>query len=102
VSLERLECSLWTNGSTGWGIKILGGADLRRKFFERKLGPIVVEIDGVDVPVNIDKNSFWNSTCGELINKSFRTFKERHNLTSGERLWLTVVEPLRRFRLDLN
>jgi hypothetical protein len=63
---------------------------------------VIVEIDGEDVSVNIDKNSFWTSTCGELIKKPFGPFFKRHGLSSSDCVWLEIVEPKRRFRLTLS
>jgi len=97
---ERLECSIWTNGKSGWGIKVLGGRAVRRDHFDRTLSPVIVVIDGKETPVNIDKDSFWNETCGELINKTFRDFTLKHNLKPSDRVWLQVLEPRRKFRLE--
>jgi hypothetical protein len=100
MPVERLECSIWNNGQSGWGIKVLGGKDVRRGHFDRRLSPVIVEIDGIETAVNIDKDSFWNDTCGELINKVFREFKVRHNLKSSDRVWLKIIETRRKFRLE--
>jgi hypothetical protein len=96
-----MECSVWSNGQDGRGIKVLGGPDVRLKNFDRKQGRVIVELDDVDASVNIDKNSFWNKTCGELINKQFRAFIARHNLNPSDRVWLKVLEPYRKYRVEL-
>jgi hypothetical protein len=101
MGVRRLECSIWHNGQTGWGIKVLGGISVRLANFDRSQSPVIVEIDGVDVPVNVDKKSFWTSTCGELIRKPFGDFTKKHGLAVSDRVWLEVVEPKRRFRLTL-
>ena len=88
MSLERLECSIWHNGQTGWGIRVLGGLSVRLANFDRKRSPVIVEIDGVDVPVNVDKKTFWNRTCGELISKPFGDFSRRHGLSTVDHVWL--------------
>jgi hypothetical protein len=98
----RLECSVWSNGGTGWGVKILGGTSVREAHFDRKLSPVVVEIDGIDVPVNIDKKSFWTRTCGELLRKPFEDYFKRNGLNTGDRVWLEIIQPKRRFRLRTN
>jgi|SRR5580700_3494875 hypothetical protein len=98
----RIEGSIWHNGQAGWGIKVLGGPSVRLTHFERKASPVIVEVDGVDVSVNVDKDSFWNRTCGELINKSFKDFIARHGLKSSDRVWLEIIEPKRRFRVALS
>jgi hypothetical protein len=100
MGTDRVECSIWTNGQSGWGIRVLGGNDVRKKYFDRKESPVTVELDITEISVNIDKNSFWNGTCGELIHKSFRDFSERNELKPSDRVWLKVLEPLRRFRLE--
>jgi hypothetical protein len=99
MSTTRLECSVWNNSQSGWGLKILGGPSVRLTHFDRNLSPIIVELDGVDVSVNVNKKSFWNRTCGELIRKPFADFFKRHDLATGHHVWLEVVEPKRRLRL---
>jgi len=100
MGVERLECSVWTNGQFGWGIRILGGKGVRQDHFDRRQNPVIVEIDGIETSVNIDKDSFWNERCGELIHKNFGRFAVRHDLKSSDRVWLKVLEPRRRFRLE--
>jgi hypothetical protein len=98
----KLGCSVWTNGQNGWGIKVLGGLAVRIAHFDRKQSPIIVEINGSDVSVNINKDSFWTPKCGELIRKPFEQFAKLHRLRNGDRVWLEVVEPKRRFLLRAN
>lgn len=102
VSWIRLECSVWNNGSSGWGVRVLGGKAVRGKYFRRSTSPVVVEIDGVDQLFNVRKKSFWTKTCGELIGKVVREWRDRHGLKSGEHVWLKVLEPYSRFRLEIN
>ena len=97
---DRLSCSVWTNGSTGWGLKVLGGPEVRREYFRREVSPVLVEVDGTEHPFNVDKGSFWTESCGELIGKPLREWKDRHQLRSKERALLIVVEPFRRFKLQ--
>lgn len=97
----RIECSVWTNGSNGWGVRVLGGNNVREKYFQKTISPVIVEVDGVDREFNINKKSFWTNACGELIGKAIRGWKDRHKLESGERVWLEVLEPYRRFRLSI-
>jgi hypothetical protein len=96
----KLECTVWNNGRTGWGIRVLGGAAVRSAHFRPEMSPVIVEIDGVKHLVNVRKKSFWTK-CGELIHKGFREWKDRHNLEAGDHVWLYVVEPYHRFRLEL-
>ncbi|MBI3161832.1 MAG: hypothetical protein HYZ23_04950 [Chloroflexi bacterium] len=63
----------WNNGQhfetgAGYGIKI--NAEDRDKFFKREWKFITLQFEDstIQTRVNIDKNSFWNSTCRELIN----------------------------------
>lgn len=62
----------WNNGShhqngNGYGIKI--DPPDRDLYFIRGWRTISLELDGesIGVEVNIDKDSFWNKTCHELI-----------------------------------
>jgi hypothetical protein len=98
--MDKLECSVWTNGRNGWGIRILGGTRVRREHFRQDLSPVVVEIHGLNHPFNIGKKRFWTRVCGELIGKPLREWKTRHGLKSGDHVWLKVLEPYRHFRLE--
>ncbi len=62
---------------------------------------MIIVIDGTETPVNIDKDSFWNDTCGELIHKHFRAFKDRHSLKPGDRVWLKVLVSHCKFCIEL-
>jgi hypothetical protein len=99
--MGQLECSVWTNGNGSWGIQILGGTQIRAAHFRRKLSPVIVEIDGEEHKFNIDKKSFWTKTCGELIGVPVRVWKTRHALRSGDHVWLRILEPNHRFRLEI-
>lgn len=62
----------WNRGDhrpdrNGYGLKI-DRLD-RDRYFVREWGTILMELEGEAQPVevNIDKDSFWNSTCRELI-----------------------------------
>ncbi len=98
--MQTIECSVWNNGGNGWGVKVLGGQQVRRKLFRHNLSPILVEVDASMQEMNVDKKSFWTKRCGELIHKSLRDWKDRHQLKSGDRVLLRVMEPFRRFRLE--
>jgi hypothetical protein len=69
--------------------------------FDRAKSPISVEVSGQDVQVNIDKQSFWDSNCGELINKGLRDWIMQHNLRTGDSVQLEIIEEKQRFRLTL-
>jgi hypothetical protein len=98
--LKRLECSVCANGSSSWGSRVLGGTTVRNAHFRRDLSPVVLEIDGTDHNFNVNKKSFWTTKCGELIGVALRDWKTRNGLKPGDRAWLIVVEPFRRFRLE--
>ena len=99
--MKQLECSVWTNGSGSWGIRILGGPQVRAAHFRRDLSPVIVEIDGRDYEFNVDKKSFWTKTCGELICVPVRAWKTRHGLRSGDHVRLRILEQYHRFRLEI-
>jgi len=54
---------------TGYGLKIK--IKDRDKYFKKHLKTVILELEGYPEPVevNIDKFSFWNSICHELISK---------------------------------
>jgi hypothetical protein len=97
--MTRIECSIWNNGGTGWGLKVLGGLRAREAHFRRNQSPILVEAGSAPFQVNIDKDSFWTETCGELISIALREWIMQVGLTTGDRVWLEVVEPHRRFKV---
>jgi hypothetical protein len=98
--MDRIECSVWSNGGTGWGFKVLGGPDVRKRNFSGNLGEVVLDLDGMKVFVNVDKRSFWNKKCGELIKKEIGDYVARHGLKANDRVWLEVVEPGSQFRVE--
>jgi hypothetical protein len=69
----------WTNGrghsSSGqsYGIKIPSIQD-RHQNFDRAWGTVQLLLEGLDclVRANIDKDSFWGTNCGELIDVEIR------------------------------
>jgi hypothetical protein len=67
-----MKVKAWNNGSyspdgNGYGLKIT--AHDRDAFFRQEWKTIWLELAGESEPVeiNIDKDSFWNDTCRELI-----------------------------------
>jgi hypothetical protein len=69
--MARIECSVWTNGGNGWGLRVLGGTKIRKIHFDRHESPVRIEFGAEHCECNVDKDSFWNDSCGELISKSF-------------------------------
>jgi hypothetical protein len=59
----------WSNGKSGFGFKL--SASDRDQFFSRKWSEIMLTLPGKSssFAINIDKPSFWNETCRELIAK---------------------------------
>lgn len=62
----------WSNGSqhasgAGYGLKI--SIPDRDRYFKREWKFILLELEGWDsaIKINVDKASFWNETCRELI-----------------------------------
>jgi hypothetical protein len=45
------ECSVWNNGGCGWGLKVLGGTDVRRDNFDRHRKTVTLLLDGIEVDV---------------------------------------------------
>lgn len=43
--MDRIECSVWSDGNTGWGLRVLGGIEGRKKNFDRDLKTVQLEID---------------------------------------------------------
>ena len=96
--MNRIECSVWNNGGMSWGLKILGGREVRSLHFDRTQSPVFVELDGTPFSFNIDKKSFWTSGCGEIIGVPLRTWIMKYGLTSGDRVWLEVMKPRQTFK----
>jgi len=95
--MTEIRCSVWNNGGSGWGLRILGGPSVRDTHFDRKERVVMVDLDGEEFPFNIDKGSFWRK-CPELIGWPLKNWFAAKGLRSGDRLWLRVVESKRRFR----
>lgn len=99
---DGFECSVWNNGGNGWGFHVLGGLEVRQRFFRRNLSPVRIELDGVLADFNVDKPSFWKK-CPHLINgPAVNAWIRRNGLHAGDHLWLEVVKPYQTFRAVLN
>jgi hypothetical protein len=96
--VDKIECSVWNNGGKGWGLKVLGGLDVRERHFRRTHSPILIDLDGTHFPFNIDKESFWTPPCGELIGVALRNWIAKNGLNSGNRVWLEIVTPYKIFK----
>jgi hypothetical protein len=75
----------WNNGhrhasGAGYGIKIT--MQDREQFFNRSWQTVKLHLSGNINPieeVNVDKPSFWNRTCGELISQEIGLCLQRNN-----------------------
>jgi hypothetical protein len=72
VREEFMNVTAWNNGThkldgNGYGVKI--DAYDRDTNFKREWKTIFIDLEGESLPIeiNIDKPSFWNDTCRELI-----------------------------------
>ena len=99
--MNSIECSVWNNGGSGWGLRVLGGLKVRHLHFRRSHSPVLIELDGKWCDPNVDKDSFWNENCGELIRKPLSDWINKHNLRTGDLVWLEVLEPHKKFRAIL-
>jgi len=69
-----MEVTAWNNGkhsSTGAGYGFKISLEDRDRFFKKEFGKVLIKIPShaEEIEVNIDKPSFWNQTCHELISK---------------------------------
>lgn len=94
----------WNNGEhhptgAGYGLKI--EVKDRDKYFKKECKNIILELQGKkeSVTVNIDKTSFWNVTCGELINKRIGSWLRKN----GKAPWQKGCPPkLKMEQIDNN
>jgi hypothetical protein len=94
---RTLVATAWNNGTSGksaagYGLKI--SPQDRDTFFRREWGTVDLSLPNcARVTVNIDKDSFWNNSCRELISSEIG----RWMLTSGIAPWSRGKPP--RFKL---
>jgi hypothetical protein len=84
-----MKVTAWNNGSrhpdgNGYGLKI--DAHDRDAFFKREWKTISLELEGESTPIeiNIDKPSFWNDTCRELISVKIGRWLIKNGLAPWE------------------
>ncbi len=89
-----MEVTAWNNGShhnsgAGYGFKLT--CEDRDRFFKNEWGKIYLRLpgSGEEVEVNIDKDSFWNDSCRELISKEIGVWL----ISSGLAPWKTGQPP---------
>ena len=77
--------TVWNNGrhhesGAGYGIKIR--VEDRDCFFNSTWKTVILELEGYSYPVevNIDKPSFWNISCRELIAKDIGVWLQQSGL----------------------
>ena len=97
----RIECSVWSNGTNGFGLRVLGGITTRSQYFDRSKSPVLIDLDGELVQFNVNKSSFWSGNCGELIGSRLRPWFQKNHLQTGDHVWLEILESNVRFRLTL-
>jgi len=85
-----MEVTAWNNGKqysdgNGYGIKL--NPSNRDLYFNREWKNILIELEGDSIPaeVNIDKASFWNNTCHELISKEIGIWLIQNRLAPWEK-----------------
>lgn len=80
-----MQVTAWSNGGSGYGLKIRKG-DLKN--FKREWGIVIIELpigkEVVKAKANIDKDSFWKF-CNELISKDIRLWLERKGLLNWKK-----------------
>ncbi len=69
-----MEVTAWNNGahhSTGNGYGLKVDIKDRDKYFRKDWKNALLELEGEpkEITVNVDKSSFWDPTCRELISK---------------------------------
>lgn len=88
-----MRVTAWNNGKhhrtgAGYGLK-LSPSD-RDRYFRKSWATVVVRLpDGQDVEVNTHKQSFWNDTCRELIDKQIGQWL----LRNGYAPWVRGAPP---------
>jgi hypothetical protein len=77
----------WNNGhrhasGAGYGIKIT--MQDCEQFFNRNWQTVTLHLSGNINPieVNVDKPSFWNRNCGELISREIGLWLQRNNAST--------------------
>jgi hypothetical protein len=77
----------WNNGhrhtsGAGYGIKIT--MQDREQFFNRSWSTVILHLNGCSRPIqaNVDKLSFWNRNCGELISIEIGLWLQRNNAST--------------------
>ncbi len=106
-----MKVTAWNEGShnsngNGYGVKI---APIDRdRYFHREWKTILVSLDGEpgEIEINIDKPSFWNETCRELISVKIGKWLIKNQLAPWEYRNPPVLNleqsTDRRFRLSRN
>lgn len=89
-----MEVTAWNNGKhhssgAGYGLKLT--PEDRDRFFKKEWGKVYIELPGynVEAEVSIDKPSFWNTSCRELISKEIGAWL----ISSGLAPWQSGLPP---------
>ena len=68
-----MQVKAWNNGKhrssgAGYGLKV--SVSDRDRYFDRRWGSVSLKLPNrVEIEVNTNKKSFWDTTCRELIHK---------------------------------
>ena len=66
METTKIIATAWENGQGSYGFQLK--EEDRKRYFTRSWGRVYLHLPGWEVfSVNIDKDTFWNETCGELI-----------------------------------
>lgn len=81
--------TVWSNGSGSYGLKI--DASNRDKFFKREWKTIFLQLEGepTEIEVNVNKSSFWNPVCRELIHREIGRWLQANGLVP----WAITIPP---------
>jgi len=89
-----MEVTAWNNGKhhssgAGYGLKLT--PEDRDRFFKKGWRSVYIQLPGSseEVEVNIEKPSFWNQSCRELISKEIGTWL----ITTGLAPWESGYPP---------
>ena len=98
---EKINCTIWDNGSRGWGIRV--GSSNNMLHFREDIRSIKVDLDGNFFSFNLT-NTFWTS-CPEFRGSAIRRWLERHGIDKRNKndyvIELEIIEPYRKFKATI-
>lgn len=76
----------WSNGSNGFGFKV--SEKVRDLYFDKTLDYAILKLPVENgfrsITVNIDKKSFWEGDCRELISVEIKNWLKENDLLNWE------------------